>query len=249
MDGARALLRWLAYCPAVRGAPLPVLDISGVDVVEREIGFMPTRAPYDPRHLLDGCPKLNGNAAAAAAAAAADGAPSSATTAGESSSFPDEAADVEHPDSSHGGAGGGSAHDGWASGFFDRGSFEETLAGWARSVVVGRARLGGIPMGVIVTESRTVEVTTPADPAAPDSQEQVTMQAGQVWFPDSAYKTAQHIRDVDREGLPLMIFANWRGFSGGQRDMFNEVLKFGAMIVDALVAFTRPVFVRRLARD
>ena len=61
------------------------------------------------------------------------------------------------------------------------------------------------------------------------------------------YKTAQHIRDVDREGLPLMIFANWRGFSGGQRDMFNEVLKFGAMIVDALVAFTRPVFVRPLA--
>jgi len=29
--------------------------------------------------------------------------------------------------------------------------------------------------------------------------------------------------------------------------MFNEVLKFGAMIVDALVAFTRPVFVRPLA--
>jgi hypothetical protein len=28
-----------------------------------------------------------------------------------------------------------------------------------------------------------------------------------------------------------MIFANWRGFSGGQRDMFDEVLKFGSMIV------------------
>ena len=35
--------------------------------------------------------------------------------------------------------------------------------------------------------------------------------------------------------LPLMIFANWRGFSGGQRDMFREVLKFGSDIVDALV--------------
>ena len=28
-------------------------------------------------------------------------------------------------------------------GLFDRGSFQETLAGWATSVVVGRARLGG----------------------------------------------------------------------------------------------------------
>ena len=32
-------------------------------------------------------------------------------------------------------------------------------------------------------------------------------------------------------------------FSGGQRDMFLEVLKYGAMIVDALVAFEQPIFV------
>ncbi len=46
---------------------------------------------------------------------------------------------------------------------------------------------------------------------------QVISQAGQVWFPDSAFKTAQTIADMDREGLPLFIFANWRGFSGGMR--------------------------------
>jgi Carboxyl transferase domain len=34
----------------------------------------------------------------------------------------------------------------------------------------------------------------------------------------------QAIRDLNCEGLPLIIFANWRGFSGGQRDMFDEVL-------------------------
>jgi len=39
------------------------------------------------------------------------------------------------------------------------------------------------------------------------------------------------------ENLPVMIFANWRGFSGGTRDMYNEILKFGAMIVDALVPY------------
>ena len=53
----------------------------------------------------------------------------------------------------------------------------------------------------------------------------------------------QAIRDFSREGLPLLILANWRGFSGGQRDMFDEVLKFGAFIVDALVGYTQPVFV------
>jgi acetyl-CoA carboxylase/biotin carboxylase 1 len=40
-----------------------------------------------------------------------------------------------------------------------------------------------------------------------------------------------------------MIFANWRGFSGGTRDMYAEVLKFGAMIVDALVEYRHPVFI------
>lgn len=46
---------------------------------------------------------------------------------------------------------------------------------------------------------------------------QVIQQAGQVWFPDSAYKTAQAIKDFNREELPLMVFANWRGFSGGMK--------------------------------
>lgn len=48
-------------------------------------------------------------------------------------------------------------------------------------------------------------------------------QAGGVWYPDSAHKTAQAIKDINHEGLPLIVFANWRGFSGGQRDMFDEV--------------------------
>lgn len=131
----------------------------------------------------------------------------------------------------------------WQSGFFDRNSFVEALGGWAKTVVVGRGRLGGIPMGVIVTENRTAEATKPADPADMTSQEKLVQQAGGVWFPDSAYKTAQALRDFSREGLPCIIFANWRGFSGGQRDMFDEVLKFGSMIVDALVAYQQPLFV------
>ncbi|OQR99927.1 acetyl-CoA carboxylase [Thraustotheca clavata] len=131
----------------------------------------------------------------------------------------------------------------WHSGFFDKDSFVETLSAWAKTVVVGRGRLGGIPCGVVVTEVRTVEKLTPADPASPTTQESLVQQAGQVWFPDSAHKTATAIRDFNTEDLPLFIFANWRGFSGGQRDMFDEVLKFGAEIVDGLVSYKQPVFV------
>ncbi|CAM9604148.1 unnamed protein product, partial [Phaeothamnion confervicola] len=194
MDSVLAALRWLSFVPRIRDSYLPVVDITGADMVERAIDFQPQRGmPYDPRHLVAG--------------------------------FTDEL-DGE-----------------WVSGFFDRGSFMETLPNWARTVVCGRARLGGIPMGVVITESRTCEKKRPADPADLQSHESVVQQAGGVWYPDSAYKTAQAIRDVSGEGLPLMIFANWRGFSGGMRDMFDEVLKYGAMIVDALVAYKQPVFV------
>lgn len=133
--------------------------------------------------------------------------------------------------------------EGFEYGLFDKGSFQETLSGWAKGVVVGRARLGGIPLGVIGVETRMVENMIPADPANPVSTESLIQEAGQVWYPNSAFKTAQAINDFNYgEQLPLMIMANWRGFSGGQRDMYNEVLKYGSFIVDALVGYKQPIF-------
>lgn len=128
-------------------------------------------------------------------------------------------------------------------GLFDRGSWMECLEGWAKSVVTGRATLGGIPCGVILVETRLTRKLSPADPADPTSVSSFTAQAGQVWFPDSARKTADALSDFHRERLPCFILANWRGFSGGRRDMFDEVLKFGASIVENLCEYDCPVFV------
>eukprot|EP01129_Flabellula_baltica_P005744 TRINITY_DN2099_c0_g1_i1.p1 TRINITY_DN2099_c0_g1~~TRINITY_DN2099_c0_g1_i1.p1 ORF type:complete len:2139 (-),score=550.43 TRINITY_DN2099_c0_g1_i1:13-6429(-) len=131
----------------------------------------------------------------------------------------------------------------WLSGFFDKGSFMETLTGWALAVISGRARLGGIPVGVLAVETRMTEIEIPADPGLIESKKQIIQKAGQVWTPDSSYKTSQAIMDINREGLPLIVFANWRGFSGGTQDMFDQVLKFGSYIVDALRDFKQPVMI------
>lgn len=64
-----------------------------------------------------------------------------------------------------------------------------------------------------------------------------------MWYPDSSYKTAQAIKDFGREQLPLFIFANWRGFSGGMKDMYEQIVKFGAYIVDGLREYKQPVLV------
>ncbi|KGL89459.1 Acetyl-CoA carboxylase 2, partial [Charadrius vociferus] len=191
-EGVYTILQWLSYIPKDNQSPVPVTAVS--DPIEREIDFVPSKVPYDPRWMLAGRP---------------------------------------HP----------TLKGTWQSGFFDQGSFLEIMRPWAQTVVVGRARLGGLPVGVIAVETRTVEVTIPADPANPDSEAKIIQQAGQVWFPDSAFKTAQAIRDFNREHLPLMIFANWRGFSSGMKDMYDQMLKFGAFIVDSLRDFKQPVLV------
>merc|ERR1712003_563377 len=91
--------------------------------------------------------------------------------------------------------------------------------------------------------NRDVEWKPTPTPYDPHSREAILPQAGQVLFPDSSYKTAQALRDFNNEGLPVMIFANWRGFSGGSRNMSGEILKFGAMIVDALREYEHPIYI------
>lgn len=192
LDGIYRILHWLSYIPAYRGGDLPITIPN--DPIDRNIGFTPTKSPYDPRWMLAG--RMN-------------------------PSDPGE----------------------WETGFFDKGSWSEIMQPWAQTVVTGRAKLGGIPVGVVAVETRTVELTMPADPANLDSEAKTYQQAGQVWYPDSAYKTAQAIKDFGREELPLMIFANWRGFSGGMKDMYEQIVKFGAYIVDALREYRQPVLI------
>ncbi|ODN03948.1 Acetyl-CoA carboxylase 1 [Orchesella cincta] len=53
----------------------------------------------------------------------------------------------------------------------------------------------------------------------------------------------QAIMDFSKEDLPLIIFANWRGFSGGMKDMYEQVVKFGSYIVDGLREYNQPILV------
>jgi acetyl-CoA carboxylase/biotin carboxylase 1 len=45
----------------------------------------------------------------------------------------------------------------WRGGLFDKDSFVETMGGWGKTTICGRARLGGLPVGIIMPELRTVQ--------------------------------------------------------------------------------------------
>jgi len=216
LDGIRQLMDWLSYVPKTNTSSLPI--IKSLDPIEREVSVEIPKGAYDPRILLTGEYKSLSE--------------STENIVSESNISLQNIPAIS------------SNATGWISGLFDRDSFVESMGGWAQGVVTGRARLGGIPMGVIAVETRMIEQVLPADPGNADSREQTVLEAAQVWTPESAFKTAQAINDFNNgEHLPLMILANWRGFSGGQSDLLKGILKYGSYIVDALREYQQPVFI------
>ncbi|CAX65073.1 acetyl-CoA carboxylase [Caenorhabditis elegans] len=128
-------------------------------------------------------------------------------------------------------------------GLFDTDSFDEIRSSWAASMVTGRAKLNGLPVGVIASQWKSYEKLLLADESVENSEEMITSKAGQVWYPESAFKTSQAISDFNRESLPLIMIASLRGFSGGRKDMSDQVLTFGAHIIDELSQYQQPVIV------
>lgn len=84
-EGVSSIIDWLSFVPKDKFSAPPILDLP-TDSPERDVEFLPTKTPYDPRHMLAG-------------------------TVGPDGAF--------------------------VPGFFDRGSFIETLGGWGKSVVTG----------------------------------------------------------------------------------------------------------------
>ncbi|KAM7536286.1 hypothetical protein Aperf_G00000086942 [Anoplocephala perfoliata] len=206
-------VNWLSFVPISRGARLPLLRRTPADPIDRLVEYVPSRERTNDDPRWMFTGVMSSQL--------------------QTPKFSANGAAVSEPRTDQN----------WLSGFFDRDTWQEALGAWAAGVIVGRARLGGIPCGVVTPETRVSVCRVPADPANPASEAQTINQAGQVWYPDSSYKTAQAIADFAREELPLFIFANWRGFSGGLKDMYDQVLKFGAMIVESLRTYPSPVFV------
>ena len=123
-EGIKAVMDWLQYIPKDFNSVTPIVETG--DTPEREIEFMPSKTPYDPRHMLAGTTTPDGK---------------------------------------------------FVSGFFDKDSFKEYLGGWGKSVVTGRARLGGMNVGVIAVETRMVEQRIPAGTNATSN-----FQSVEIWL-------------------------------------------------------------------
>jgi acetyl-CoA carboxylase carboxyltransferase component len=127
----------------------------------------------------------------------------------------------------------------------DVGSWGETAPDWGRGTVGARARMRGLPIGIVATQCMPVtQVSSIADAANRNGTRHVLRtEPANVWTSTSAAKTAATLEQMRLEGLPVLLVANYRGFSGGATDMFDRVLEYGAQIVDTLTKDGPPVWV------
>lgn len=58
-EGITAVLNWLSYVPKDKYSPPPQLPAI-IDSIDRDVQFLPTKAPYDPRHMLAGASAPDG---------------------------------------------------------------------------------------------------------------------------------------------------------------------------------------------
>ena len=101
----------------------------------------------------------------------------------------------------------------------DDGDFFEIHADWARNIVVGFARLGGRPVGVVANQ--------------PDHL------AG-VLDIESSVKGARFVRFCDAFGIPLVVFEDVPGFLPGTKQEFGGIIRQGAKLLFAFAEATVP---------
>jgi acetyl-CoA carboxylase carboxyltransferase component len=106
-------------------------------------------------------------------------------------------------------------------GLVDAGSFFEIQALWAREIVVGFARLGGEPVGVVANNPR---------------------HKGGVLFNDSADKATRFIQLCDAFNVPLVFLADVPGFMVGAAVEKQGIIRHGAKLISAVSEATVPKF-------
>ncbi len=101
----------------------------------------------------------------------------------------------------------------------DDGSFFEIHAGYARNIVVGFSRLGGMPVGVIANQPAVL--------------------AG-VLDINASVKAARFIRFCDAFNIPLVTFVDVPGFLPGTAQEHGGIIRHGAKLLYAYCEATVP---------
>ena len=116
--------------------------------------------------------------------------------------------------------------------FLDKGGVDEFQADFAREMICGTARIGGILVGVIAN-SRGMSKGKPGTPP----------RFGGIVYTESAEKTAYFIENCNRHNIPLLFVQDVSGFMVGAEAEHSGIIRAGARFVEAMATATVPKIV------
>ncbi len=104
----------------------------------------------------------------------------------------------------------------------DRNSFEEYKAGYGQTLVVGYARVGGIPVGIVANQRIRVRTARGG------------IEIGGVIYTESADKAARFVMDCNQARVPIVFFQDVVGFMVGREAEQSGIIRAGAKLVNAV---------------
>ena len=116
--------------------------------------------------------------------------------------------------------------------FLDEGGIDEFQADFAKEMICGTARIGGVLVGVIAN-SRGMSKGKPGSPP----------RFGGIVYTESAEKTAYFIENCDRHQTPLLFVQDVSGFMVGAEAEHSGIIRAGARFVEAMATATVPKIV------
>ncbi|HEX6279579.1 MAG TPA: carboxyl transferase domain-containing protein [Pyrinomonadaceae bacterium] len=116
--------------------------------------------------------------------------------------------------------------------FLDEGGVDEFQADFAKEMICGTARIGGILVGIIAN-SRGMSKGKPGTPP----------RFGGIVYTESAEKTAYFIENCGRHDTPLLFVQDVSGFMVGAEAEHSGIIRAGARFVEAMATAKVPKLV------
>ncbi len=116
--------------------------------------------------------------------------------------------------------------------FLDADTLDEFQADFAKEMICGTARIGGILVGVIAN-SRGMSKGKPGSPP----------RFGGIVYTESAEKTAYFIENCNRHSTPLLFVQDVSGFMVGAEAEHSGIIRAGALFVEAMATAAVPKIV------
>jgi acetyl-CoA carboxylase carboxyltransferase component len=114
----------------------------------------------------------------------------------------------------------------------DDGELDEFQADFAKEMICGTARIGGIQVGIIANARGMVKNSAGKSP-----------KFGGIIYQDSAEKCAYFIENCNRHSTPIVYIQDVSGFMVGAEAEHSGIIRSGAMFVEAMATATSPKIV------